>query len=350
MTHRSRNLAVVLGALTAAACSVYSISDLPPLEGKGGGSSAGKGGSAGGGGTAGGISGGTSSGAGNAGEAGQGDAGGESGGAPSGGTVGGGGKASGGSGGTLGSGGTAGNVTSGGSTGGVTAKGGAPSSGGAPPAAPPELIDNMEDTNGQVFLHEGRDGYWYTSADTAGSSVDPPQGKSIPMAMFPMGETGAAGGSSYAFHFTGKAAPSGTPAVWGALGGVDLHVTTLSGSTQVKRPYDASAYRGIRFWAKAASALNIAVRLPIRDTTHGAVEAKCDPSACEDHWSKNEMFTTTWALHTMLWPDGSNKMGWTQASWGYQTAFDPATLVGIQFLIPPGFSADIWIDDLSFVP
>src|SRR6187200_1985467 len=45
--HRSRNLAVVLGALTAGACSVYGPWDLPSADGNGGTFNGGKGGQGG---------------------------------------------------------------------------------------------------------------------------------------------------------------------------------------------------------------------------------------------------------------------------------------------------------------
>jgi hypothetical protein len=342
VTHRSRNLAVVLGALTAGACSVYGPADLPTNEGGGGTLSGGKGGAGGrvnwggaglGAGGNDGMGGHPEEGGGQGDSAGASGAGGSG---PFGGSS---------SGGTVSRGGTAGSTT-----GGTTASGGKASggdtSGGAPPLVPPQLIDNMQDTNGQLYVQEGRDGYWYTSADEVGSTAEPAKGTSIAMVELAPGD-GAGGEPPYAFHFKGKGAASTVSGVWGALGGFDLLVV---GSDGVKHPYDAAkAYKGIHFWARAAAAATIAVRLPIRDTTDKAQGALC-ATKCEDHFGKQVALTTSWAQYSLLWPQGTTTNGFAQAGWGYKATFDAATLVGVQFVVGPGLAAEFWIDDVSFIP
>ncbi|MGC4088347.1 MAG: hypothetical protein QM756_10690 [Polyangiaceae bacterium] len=124
-----------------------------------------------------------------------------------------------------------------------------------------------------------------------------------------------------------------------------------NGSPSVKHPYDARAYKGIRFWAKAASSIQVRVRLPLRDTTANALGTKCSGSNCEDHYLKVQVIGTSWGVYELAWPDGTSNNGFAQGNWGLQTTFDAATLIGVQFLVNAGVpSADIWIDDVSFIP
>lgn len=219
---------------------------------------------------------------------------------------------------------------------GGTASGGTPSGGAATVA--PELIDNMEDADNQLWLQLGRDGYWYTSADSAGSSVDPAPTATITMT--PLGtETGAGGGSMHAFRFNAKGAMSSSSSAWGALGGFDfVHV-----SASMKQPYDGHAYKGIRFWAKATPKVTVRVRVPIRDTTSDAVGSKCG-TKCDDHYLKQLEITPTWTEYMLSWTE------LTQQGWGMAVPFDATTLIGVQFLVPPMLASDIWIDDVSFIP
>lgn len=333
---------------------MYGPGDLPSASGNGG-TFNGKGGNGGGGGqvTWGGAgfgTGGHDSNGGHTEEGGQGEPGGAgAGGSPSGGAV----NQQGGTSGSNSTGATSNGGIAGSGTGGVQAAGGNAAggitSGGAPPVVPPQLIDDMEDTDGQIYVQPGtappntqRDGYWYTSADTAnGGSVVPAQGTMILMTAL-NGDVGAGGASTYAFHFSGVGGPSPS---WGALGGFDIKTNT--GAT--KHPYDASAYKGIRFYAKAATAVTISVRLPIRDTTLNADGAKCG-TKCEDHWFKKQPLTTTWAMYDLLWPQGAVSNGFAQSGWGYVAPFDAKTLVGVQFVITTALTGDIWIDDVSFLP
>lgn len=353
----------MLAALAAGgACSVYGPDDLPGLVSGGSSSGGGKGGvtgatggtggggrgsgGSGEGGLAAGGSGGTLGSSGSAGDGGEGEAAG----AESGGKAG---NSSGGSVSEAGRGGAAGNGA-GGTSGGTSAVGGkasgGTSSGGATPTVPPELIDDMEDQDDQILIHESRDGYWYTSVDTAGSSVEPPPSTKIVMTDLASGDTGAGGGSTRFFHFSGKSLGTNVSGAWGALGGFDL--MRVSGG--LKQPYDAHIYKGIRFWAKSNPANTpIRLRVPLRDTTAGTMGSKCTPNtggpvtttSCDDFHFKAITLAGSWTRYDVVWSD------FVQIGFGYQVKpLDPATLVSVQFLIQQGSSGEISIDDVSFIP
>ena len=207
----------------------------------------------------------------------------------------------------------------------------------------------MEDQDDQIVIHEGRDGYWYTSVDSAGSTVAPLPSEKIVMTDLASGDSGAGNGSTRVFHVSGKSQPTSVSGAWGALGGFDF--VRVSGG--MKQPYDAHIYKGIRFWAKAATAnTQVRLRLPLRDTTAGTAGSKCTPNtgttttmSCDDIHFKLVSFGTTWTRYDAVWAD------FVQTGFGYQVKpLDPATLVSVQFLILQGSSGEIWIDDISFIP
>ncbi|HWA74939.1 MAG TPA: carbohydrate binding domain-containing protein [Polyangiaceae bacterium] len=366
---------VVSGALSIWACSVYSPSDIGnngatfdeggnASGGVGRGGSVGASGSGGGnplggtgaGGFASGGSGGkTTGGSGATSAAGSGGAQPTSGGAGSGGKAATGGKATtggdGGDGGDAGSSATTGGANTGGATTGGKASGGSgggavtggAATGGTGPTYPPELIDDMEDGNQYIIQQEKRDGAWYTAVDDG--AVDPPMAKAFAMAEI-TGTPGAKG-STHAFHFKGTA---GT--MWGAMGAFDFH--TPATTTPSKLPYDASSYKGITFWVKAAAASTstVKLRIAVKDTVADAGGAcKTMTNGCDNHFAAPLAVTTAWKQVSFVWADFKQEPGW-----GYQTTFNSAQLISVQFAIPTVAAAatqptaDVWIDDIAFVP
>src|SRR5262245_32414231 len=87
-------------------------------------------------------------------------------------------------------------------------------------------IDDYEDSNGQMTVLGGREGYWYIAKDPNGSSVETPASGTDP-------EDGGAGGSAKAFHIKGQTA--GGEGAWG----VEYGVNFLNDKT---KHYDASKY------------------------------------------------------------------------------------------------------------
>lgn len=339
VSQRPLRTALSVGALVAIACSVYGPGDLNG-DGSGGSASGGRAnGGAGGssnGGNGGGLGGGT-------------ELGGSGGSTPSGGSSGTGanagigGDGAGGQGeggeGEAGSAGSAGSAGNGGSppTGGTTSGGGGGSSGGGvagggsssggAPALPMELIENMEDGNPFILPIEKRDGNWYTTADK-GSSVTAPTMAAV--------TDSPSAGSTKAFYFKGNGSGG-----WGALAGFDF----LFVGTGEKLPYDAAHYKGITFYAKAAAATTITVRVPIVATTPNAEGSTCTvapatPVTCEDHYSVDVPLTTSWRAVTFVWAD-LHQVGWGKQTW------DASKLISMQFFVKT--AAEYWVDDISFV-
>lgn len=362
VSRRPLNATVVIGALALCACSVYG-PDLIGSDGtfgdggrsSGGVSGAGvSGGSAPRGGTgAGGIlsggSGGKSSFGGASPEGGSNATGGNGkgttgGSAP---TTGGKGSVTGGeggeeTGGSTASGGMGGSVntgggSSGGTTGGSKSTTGGEATGGMTPVVT-ELIDDMEDGDQTIsFINTEaglRNGAWYTASGKGGEATPEP------MKSFVMPEiegTPGVDGSTRAMHFIAK---GGTE--WGAMTAFDFKAPAAG----AKVPYDASAYKGITFWAKAAAASQIVVRIPMKDTTSGV----CATDGCDNHFAFKVSLTTSWKKFSLPWSPTASNVFFQDPAWGYQTTFKSAQLLSVQFVVLLNTSADFWIDDISFIP
>lgn len=180
-----------------------------------------------------------------------------------------------GSGGSLGSGGSngsGGNTGSGGSTSGDSGSGGK--------ALGADCINTADDliadfqTDNAVYSIDGREGGFYTYGDDS-EKTDPPQGVLDP----PEGGAGTIDSSTGndecsgagSFHVTATGF-----AIWGAALGTNFGPTDGSN----KGWYDASKYKGISFWAKAAKLLaGVQVSFPDIYTDGGANPVDADSAA-----------------------------------------------------------------------
>jgi hypothetical protein len=228
---------------------------------------------------------------------------------------------------TGGTGGTGGAGGSGGAGGDTTADTGAPGV---------DMIDDMEDNDGSILGVNGRVGAWYTYNDlSAGAMQTPAQG--TPFTMTPGGRDGA----GYAANTKG-----GGFTVWGAGFGFNLKDSGDDAGGSNKSTYDASAYSGISFWAKAGAASDKAVRVNVSNKETDPAGAICAPmDKCNDHFGGPVTLTADWALYTLPF----SKMA--QSGWGQSVAkFDVSTLYAVQFQVGKNTTFDISIDEVGFLP
>jgi len=277
------------------------------------------------------------------------------------------------------------------------ALGGCKSSGGAPvdaagggdgpnagcPSNPEDLISDFESDNSLAAVG-GRQGGWYTYGDMVGA-FDRPSGYNI--------DTGNPNCSPVgALHVKGTGF-----AMWGAATGVDWkpRPTGADGGPLAKVTYDASAYRGIAFWAKADKVLDgVQVGFPDLYTDHLApnhdmpdpvdasmflcMDCVCEyapgfPNNCSPYLvqfgkkgdaAADVVFSgysgvqldTTWKRFQVLFVDAKQDPG----NGGYHTSTDRLdvahlTAMAIQINadystgLPQANNFEIWIDDVSFI-
>lgn len=189
------------------------------------------------------------------------------------------------------------------------------------------VIDDAEDDNNQIAPNKGRGGYWYTFLDKAGSTIQPAAGSTFAMS------AGGAEGSAHAAHMSGKVG-NGT-VVYGGMG---------FNFVDPKGMYDASAYKGISFWAKVGPGSGTHVRVKVPDVNTDDAGKVC--TACFNDFGTDLELTTTWTKYTLPFSSMTQMVGWGAPQPGAITA---SKLFGVQWQVnTPGASYDVWVDDVEF--
>jgi hypothetical protein len=194
-------------------------------------------------------------------------------------------------------------------------------------ACPAEgLIDDAEDGNNGAKAVSGRGGYWYTFADDAGSTIDPPKGGTFMMA------SGGANGSQFGARFKGKI---GSAQVVYAGVGVNF--------TEPRGPYDASKYGGISFWAKRGEGTGN-VRLKVPDINTSDAGKIC--TECFNDFGADLQFTDKWTKYVVPFSEMKQLSGWGSP---HPPAIDRSKIYGVQFQVNSANQTyDIWVDQLEF--
>ena len=238
-------------------------------------------------------------------------------------------------GGTSGTGGSAGSGTSG--SGGMSGSGVV-----APeceldvgPIDPTALIDDLEDGNPVIPMVGGRSGSWWISTDmTDGATVTPP-GEAAPN---PERILGKRCESEFGMRMTGQGFTN-----WGAV---------LSAGFKYEdglKTIDASAFRGVMFWARVGETHNSPVRVQFQDSNTQPEGGMCNPEPgsadeCYNGWGVEVIpISTQWRLYKL---DFSRM---TQRDFGYRAdAIDTTALYGMEWNVQPNTVFDLWIDDVWF--
>lgn len=195
------------------------------------------------------------------------------------------------------------------------------------------LIDDGEDGNNQSKPTGGRGGYWYTFKDSSSpqTTVTPEAGSEG--GSFAM-TRGGYNGSKYAANAKGHVGEGAV--VYGALG---LNFVDPLG------PYDASAYKGIAFWAKKGPDSHGRVRLKVPDVSTHEAGGVC--SDCFNDFGADLILTDSWQYFAFPWRKLRQMPDWGAPR---PHMIKPGKLFGIQWQVNhPGADFDIWIDDLEFL-
>jgi hypothetical protein len=243
------------------------------------------------------------------------------------------------------------------------------------PVGTDDLISDFATSNG-IYATDGRQGGWYVYGDTFGT-FDPPKVEGAPYPIdLTTGNPNCSGAGSLrlkATGFTGFGAAMGTdfkpraPADGGTLG--------------PKGTYDASKYRGVAFWAKAAAPMKfVQVKFPDVNTDteapahenptcilNAASAMNCSPylvrlgepvdggTAGFEKYA-NVTIDTTWRRIEILFAD--TKQDPTNP--GYKPTpdqLDVKRLLGMAIQVNANFGTvppsannfELWIDDVQFV-
>ena len=207
------------------------------------------------------------------------------------------------------------------------------------PSIREDVIATFEDGSGTVLKNGGRGGGFYMFNDGTGMQTPPPG--TLPPAV-PVARCN----SRYALCMAGRNFKT-----WGAGMGTDF--APIAGATGegpgMKQTYDASAYKGVGFWAKANGS-TASVRVGFKDKNTAPEGGRCDASAssgaaaCNDDWVTSINLTPDWRPFTILFAD------LRQSGWGKSFGqFQSESVYSIQFQVGQGTTFDLCVDDLSFM-
>lgn len=195
-------------------------------------------------------------------------------------------------------------------------------------AEPEYLVDDCEDGDNQIGKRGGRNGYWYTFADSHGTTITPPAHSKFMMSH------GGAHDSKFAARAMGKISSQGDP-LYAGLG---------FSFTDPKGPYDASNYTGISFYAKAGTNSAKAVRLKVPDVNTDPDGHVC--KECFNDFGADLTLTDQWKKYTISFASMKQMKDWGDPN---PAAINKSKLYGMQLQVnQEGADYDIWIDDVRF--
>jgi len=192
------------------------------------------------------------------------------------------------------------------------------------------MISDGEANSNQTNPIKGRGGYWYTFVDKGGSTITPTsgdQGGTFTMA------PGGANGSQFAAHMTGQLSSGDT-----VYAGMGLNFVDPKGT------YDATAYKGVSFWAKKGPGSTAKVRLKVPDINTDSDGKVC--TECFNDFGMDLTLTDQWTLYTVPYIAMSQLKGWGSP---HTAGLDSSKVYGLQFQVnEKGAKFDVWVDEIAF--
>jgi len=187
---------------------------------------------------------------------------------------------------------------------------------------PNGLLEDAEDGDNQIVKSGGRDGYWFTSVDEWGTTVEP-KGE------FKM-SPGGPPGSKNAAHAHGVTAKAGE----------SIYVVLGFAFTNPKTPFDARPAEGIRFWAKGPGR----IRFKTPDVNTAPEGDRCND--CYNDFGVDIYLSDDWQRYTVPFKKLAQQSGWGDRA----PAVSRDQLFAVQWQFSkPGSSYDIWIDNVELV-
>ena len=204
-----------------------------------------------------------------------------------------------------------------------------------------EMIDDMEDNHPAILENGARSGNWFAFNDLTPGGEQTPRTN---VQRFPMLELKPPRqGSAYGVGSDGHGFQR-----WGAGVGFEFNA---------QKPYDASPYVGISFWAKRAPGATPQLRFDVTDLNTSPfgdvcnLETTCDDHGgcmverqCDDYFGADLELEEDWTYYEFSWAE-LVQAGWSGVK--YDAISD--TIFGIRFQVEPNLQFDFIVDDIAFV-
>jgi endoglucanase len=182
------------------------------------------------------------------------------------------------------------------------------------------LIEDGEDLDNQILKREGRGGYWYTSVDSEGSTIEP--------ASFKLTQGGGHAGSNGVAHIKVKMAQAG----WSVYASMGFGLAPSG-------PYDASRYTGVTFWAKGPA--HVRFKIPDVYTQPGGGYCK----DCYNDFGVELALTSEWQRYTIPFSWLQQQPGWGDP----RPEVAKNAILGLQWQVGSrGRTFDVYVDDIAF--
>jgi endo-1,4-beta-D-glucanase Y len=230
------------------------------------------------------------------------------------------------------------------------------------------VISDFEDGTGDVIEQSGRDGWWYVFADSAGGTQTPAANPTGPIAASsvtpPVPASDTATCDLYALHSTSSGHGIASADYVGFGTSIDQIMPAPAAGSKTKNPYDVTAFNGISFNIKVGSGTAPPVWFELLNTqTQPAPDGVATNNGVDEFNTRGTLlsnlsssWTTVYVPFGTLAPrylPASTSTGCATASTLCQApAWDPTTLLGLQFSVYPQFSIstlnyDLWVDDVT---
>jgi endo-1,4-beta-D-glucanase Y len=229
------------------------------------------------------------------------------------------------------------------------------------------VIADFEDGTGDVIMQGGRDGWWYVFADTAAGMQTPAANPTGPikvgpsLAPLPTGDTATC--DLYAMHSTATGHGTASADYVGFGTSLAQVMPPPASGSKTKNPINVSSFDGISFNIKSGSGTAPPVWFELASTQNQpAPDGVATNSGVDEYNTRGTLLTnvgTTWTtvyvpfgtMGPRYLPAGTTSCptGTTQCQ---APAWDPTTLLGLQFSVYPQFSTstlnyDLWVDDVT---
>jgi len=213
-----------------------------------------------------------------------------------------------------------------------------------------ELIDDMEGNSPSTGWLDGVhvNGTWYAFDDMSAGGVLTPQLSGGASALISALSATHVTYNGIVSHRAAQVSANAGFVVYGAGMGFNVKLVTSTPT-----PFNASAYQGVLFWARATGASPVGVRFNIFDTNTASIASggACDGGACSGPWGVEfgkesvAALTPDWQVYAVYFSELA-RPAYAQPV-GFQ--FDPTHMIGCQVQLPEATAGDLWIDDIYFI-
>jgi hypothetical protein len=191
------------------------------------------------------------------------------------------------------------------------------------------VIDDLEDGDRFICASNGRNGTWYAYSD--GTSTDlTPKGDFRPTLI----DDKKRGTSRYAARLTGSGFTR-----FGAAMGFNFSERDLASQT-----FDASTVFGIKFWMKSTAPVRVNFTTP--ETVRSVIGGLCVDGPTEVNCDNPFGFQIT--APSADWVEYEVPFTALQQLAGGSATWNPRSLLGVEFQVPPSVAFDVWVDDVRF--